>query len=77
MKNFRIEKNVKISKKSNCFTSVFDQKLFITIFLINDFFGQITFSCSLWRSLLVHEVQKFGIKILTKIAYSNFKIEQK
>ena len=46
-KKIKIEKKVKIKKFPSCPNFIFDQKLFITLFSINDFFAQIAFSCSL------------------------------
>ena len=60
MKNMEIlkfKKKLKIKKILAAPVSFFAQILLIVFFSINDFFAQITFSCSL-RGLLVQEVSK-------------------
>ena len=76
MKKIKLRKRSKI-KKILVAHFVLDQNLSITFFSINDFIAQITFSCSLWRCLLVQRFQNFSIKTLTRIACLNFKNKQK
>ena len=58
MKKIKIEKMVKNKKIPSYPNFCFRPKVVYNLFSLNDFYAQITFSCSFQRGLLVQEVSK-------------------
>ena len=77
MKNKLIKKRLLKKCFSSCPSIVFNQKLFVTVFSINDSLHKLHFHVHYEEVYLYKSFQKFSIKTLTKIAYPNFKNKQK
>ena len=77
MEKFKIENEIRNKNFSNCLSYVFDQKLFITLFLEMIYLHKLHPHVHYEEVYEYKRFQKFNIKIVTKIAYPNFKNKQK